>query len=267
MSIIDPRCVVVVPTYDEAETIDRFLDAGLTATRDLGADILVVDDSSPDGTGEKVRRHAGFGSRVHLLSRPDKEGLGAAYRAGFTWALHRGYDAIVQIDADGSHPVDRIAPMVAALADAELVIGSRYVPGGSTAGWSRRRRLLSWAANTYIRVVLGLGQRDATAGFRAWRASALVELGISRTESDGYCFQIESSWRAQRAGLRVTELPICFTERTAGSSKMTAAVAGEAVRRVPAWRLREILGTAGSRLGHARPLSHPLSHHGRHRAA
>ena len=242
MNTADVRCVVVVPTYQEAATIERFLDSGLAATHDLDADILVVDDSSPDGTAEKVRRHAGFGSRVHLLSRPDKDGLGAAYRAGFTWALDRGYDAIVQIDADGSHPVDRIAPMVAALEEYDLVIGSRYVPGGSTTGWSRRRRLLSWAANSYVRILLRLPQRDATAGFRAWRATALVDLRVVRTESDGYCFQIENTWRAQRVGLRVTELPIAFVERAAGASKMSGAVAVEAVRRVLVWRLREVLG-------------------------
>ncbi|MDQ4054754.1 MAG: polyprenol monophosphomannose synthase [Actinomycetota bacterium] len=255
MNIADARCVVVVPTYDEAATIEDFLDAGLAATRDLDADILVVDDSSPDGTGEKVRRHAEFGSRVHLLSRPDKDGLGAAYRAGFAWALERGYDAVVQIDADGSHPADRIAPMVAALAAHDLVIGSRYVPGGATVGWSRHRRLLSWAANAYARILLGLPQRDATAGFRAWRATALVDLCVVESESDGYCFQIENSWRAQRVGLRVIELPIAFTERTGGASKMTGAVAVEALRRVLLWRLREVFGSVGDRLSASHALS------------
>jgi dolichol-phosphate mannosyltransferase len=275
MNTSEARCVVVVPTYDEGATIERFLDSGLEATRDLDADILVVDDSSPDGTGEKVRRHADFGSRVHLLTRPKKDGLGAAYRAGIAWALERGYDAIVQIDADGSHPVNRIAPMVAALGEYDLVIGSRYVPGGATAGWSRRRRLLSWAANSFARILLGLRQRDATAGFRAWRATALVDICVVESESDGYCFQIENSWRAQRVGLRVIELPIAFAERAGGASKMTGAVAVEALRRVLLWRLREVVGI-GHRLSRSQVAgpAHPTrsagrqpSGHGAHYAA
>ncbi len=235
-----PRCLVVVPTYNEAETIERFLEEVLAATTDLGARVLVVDDSSPDGTGALVRKHPAFGSRVHLLSRASKDGLGAAYRAGFGWALAHGYDTVVQVDADGSHPVDRIPAMVVALDEHDLIIGSRYVAGGRTENWSARRRLLSSSANRYVRTVLGLRTHDATAGFRAWRASSLSDFGVLTTDSSGYCFQIECTWRAERGGARVVELPITFTERRAGASKMTGTVALEALVRVVQWRVREI---------------------------
>ena len=236
------RCLVVVPTYNEAESIGVFLHELLMATTDLDADVLVVDDSSPDGTGLLVRRHPAYGRRLHLLSRTAKEGLGVAYRAGFGWALAHGYDAIVQVDADGSHPVDRIPTMLAALDRHELVIGSRYVTGGRTASWAAGRRLLSSSANHYVRIVLGLRTHDATAGFRAWRSAALVDLGILATASNGYCFQIECTWHAERAGARILELPITFTERRAGASKMSGRVAVEALLRVLQWRARELAG-------------------------
>lgn len=238
------RCLVVVPTYDEAQTIERFLDDVLAATAGLGAQVLVVDDDSPDGTGGLVRAHPAFGDRVHLLGRPVKDGLGSAYRAGFGWALDHGYDVVVQVDADGSHPVDRIPALVAALGDHDLAIGSRYVAGGRTDGWTTGRRLLSRSANTYVRAVLGLHIHDATAGFRAWRAGTLRDLEVLHTESDGYCFQIECSWRADRSGIRVAELPITFVERRAGASKMTGAVAAEALGRVLQWRWQEATGRA-----------------------
>ncbi|MFA6577117.1 MAG: polyprenol monophosphomannose synthase [Nocardioides sp.] len=240
------RCLVVVPTYNEAETIELFLGDVLVATADLDARVLVVDDSSPDGTGALVRKHPAFGSRVHLLSRASKDGLGAAYRAGFGWALANGYNTVVQVDADGSHPVERIPAMVAALDRHELVIGSRYVTGGRTENWSARRRLLSSGANRYVRTVLGLRTHDATAGFRAWRASSLIDFGVLATESSGYCFQIECTWRAERGGARVLELPITFTERRAGASKMTGTVAVEALLRVVQWRVRELVDRSHS---------------------
>lgn len=236
----DSRCLVVVPTYNEAETIELFLADVLAVTAKMDVRVLVVDDSSPDGTAALVRNHPSFGSRVHLLSRASKDGLGAAYRAGFGWALANGYDTVVQVDADGSHPVDRIPAMVAALDRHELVIGSRYITGGRTENWPAQRRLLSSGANIYVRTVLGLESHDATAGFRAWRASSLVDFGLLTTDSGGYCFQIECTWRAERGGARVLELPITFTERRAGASKMTRNVAVEAVLRVVQWRAREL---------------------------
>ena len=253
MPTTPPRCLVVVPTYDESETIETFLDEVLTETRSLDASVLVVDDSSPDGTGDLVRAHDAYGDRVQLLSRAAKDGLGAAYRAGFAWAVEKGYDVVVQVDADGSHPVDRIPAMVAALVDHDLVIGSRYVDGGSTAHWPISRRALSLGANLYVRLVLGLRTHDATAGFRAWRSSTLVDLGVLATESSGYCFQIESSWRAERAGARVLEVPITFTERRAGASKMSGDVAFEALTRVAGWRARELAHGLATAVGVRRP--------------
>ncbi len=254
-----PRTLVVVPTYNEAQTIGPTISAVLHHTSTLGADVLVVDDDSPDGTGALVAAHPQYGRAVHLLSRPGKLGLGDAYRAGFAWALAQGYAVIVQMDADGSHPSHRIPTMVAALAEADVVIGSRYVQGGETSGWSRRRRLLSRAANSYVRRTLRLSQTDATSGFRAWRASAIQRSRIEFSHSDGFSFQIESTWRADRAGLRVLELPIAFAERSSGASKMTWGIASEAFRRVLVWRLSELAwtksrGGAAIRLAPPRPI-------------
>jgi dolichol-phosphate mannosyltransferase len=248
-----PRCLVVVPTYDEADTIERFLDEVLAATRPLDASVLVVDDNSPDGTGDLVRAHDAHGDRVQLLTRATKDGLGSAYRAGFAWAVEHGYDVVVQVDADGSHPVDRIPAMVAGLAQHDLVIGSRYVDGGASVHWPLSRRALSMGANLYVRLTLGLRTHDATAGFRAWRSSTLVDLSVLTTESSGYCFQIESSWRAERAGARVLEVPITFTERRAGVSKMSGDVAFEALTRVAIWRCRELAHRLATAAGVRRP--------------
>jgi len=240
------RSVIVVPTYNEADSVGPMLDR-LTA---LGAgraaselpDVLVVDDSSPDGTGDLVRRHPAYGSRVRLLTRASKDGLGAAYRAGFRAAVDAGYDAIVQMDADGSHPVDAVLPMLDRLAGHDLVIGSRYVPGGATQNWPWQREVVSRAANTYARAVLRLKTHDATAGFRAWRASALLAAGVLDTHSNGYGFQVENTWHAERLGLRICEYPITFVERTAGASKMTGDVAKEAARLILRWRWDELAG-------------------------
>ena len=249
------RCVVVVPTYNEAATISRLLDELLDVTAgwpgDGRLDVLVVDDSSPDGTGALVKAHREFGSRVRLLSRRGKEGLGAAYRAGFAAALEAGYDAVVQMDADGSHPVTAVPAMLDLLATHDVVIGSRYVPGGATSDWPASRRALSWAANTYARRVLRLRTRDVTAGFRAWRADALARARVQETSSDGYGFQVENTWRAERASLRITEHPITFTDRTAGTSKMSAAVAREALVRVLQWRVGELLQARTGALANA----------------
>ncbi|MBO0728785.1 MAG: polyprenol monophosphomannose synthase [Acidimicrobiaceae bacterium] len=225
------RCAIVVPTYNEAATIGPLLDE-LRAVRSTvpGADIdvMIVDDSSPDGTGDLVRARPGFGDWLRLLTRTSKDGLGAAYRAGFAAVVADGYQAVVQMDADGSHPADAIPAMLALLRTHDLVVGSRYVPGGATRNWPKRRRALSWAANLYARRLLGLRTRDATSGFRAWRAAALATAGALHTTADGYGFQVENTWRAERKGLRVAEHPITFTERTAGRSKMSAQVPYEA---------------------------------------
>lgn len=229
--------LVVIPTYDEAENIAEVLDRVLAAAP--GADVLVVDDNSPDGTADLVAAHPEFRHRVHLLVRPGKAGLGAAYRAGFAWALQRGYAAVVQMDADLSHPPERVPALVAALDGYDVAVGSRYVRGGGVRNWTLSRRLISRLGNVYVALVLGLPVRDATAGFKAFRAAALAEIGAVSSHSNGYCFQIENTWQAVRHGLRVTEVPITFTDRTRGQSKMSGAIVLEAVLRVLVWRFRD----------------------------
>ncbi len=237
------RAVIVVPTYNESASVSALLDAltaGVVSPDGTPVDVLVVDDSSPDGTGRVVQGHPGFGVRVRLLTRTTKDGLGAAYRAGIADAVDAGYDVVLQMDADGSHPARDVPAMLAGLAHADVVIGSRYVAGGSTQGWAPPRRALSWAANRYARGVLGLRTRDATSGFRAWRVTALIRAGVLQTVSNGYGFQVENTWRAERAGLRVAEHPITFVDRTTGASKMSTAVALEAARGVLQWRISEL---------------------------
>ena len=231
--------LVVVPTYDEAANVGPVLSALVAAVPD--AHVLVVDDNSPDGTADLVAARADHGERVFLLRRPGKAGLGAAYRAGFAWALNRSYDAVVQMDADLSHPPDRVRALVEALADADVAIGSRYVRGGSVRDWSVSRRVVSWLGNVYVRLVLALPVRDATAGFKAFRSDALREIGVLTSHSNGYCFQIENTWQAVRHGLRVVEVPITFTDRAAGTSKMSGRIVLEAVVRVLGWRYDEVV--------------------------
>ncbi|GAB3669029.1 polyprenol monophosphomannose synthase [Nocardioides korecus] len=247
------RCVIVCPTYDEVDTIGNLLDhigavrADVARSQGHDLNVLVVDDASPDGTQDVVRAHVGFRDDapsdrgwVHLLARTGKDGLGAAYRAGFAQALAEGYDAVVQLDADGSHPVETVPALLALLATHDVAIGSRYVPGGHTVNWPARRRLISWAANTYARTVLGLRTRDTTAGMRAWTAAAVRRAGVTQTTSSGYGFQVENTWSTERRGLRVAEHPITFTERTAGASKMTASIAHEAAMLVLTWKAQEL---------------------------
>ena len=234
----EPSTLVVIPTYDEAGGIEIMLDAVLQAAPT--AHVLVVDDDSPDGTASLVAAHPAFGRRISLLSRPDKDGLGAAYRAGFAWALAREYEVIVQMDADLSHPPAKIPELVAALGSADIAIGSRYVPGGAVSNWSAGRRLISWAGNTYVRSVLGLRVHDATAGFRAFRRDSLLRLDVLASRSNGYSFQIENTWRASRAGLVTTEVPITFTDRTTGQSKMSAGIVREALALALVWRWDQV---------------------------
>lgn len=235
--------VVVIPTYDEAESIELVVD-GVIASVD--SDILVVDDNSPDGTAGIVRAHPDFGGRVHVLPRPGKGGLGAAYRAGFKWAIDQGYAVIVQMDADMSHSPTAVGALLARCRDggqggeADLVIGSRYVRGGSTVNWPWRRQLISRGGNVYVALVLAVPVRDATAGFRAYNVQSLFALGVLDSTSNGYCFQIENTWRACRAGMRVEEVPITFTERASGESKMSKDIVREAVVLVLVWRLTEL---------------------------
>lgn len=253
-TVIDARrAVVVIPTYDEAGNVTTVLDRVRAAAPFV--DILVVDDSSPDGTADLVRSHSGFladddgrygaPGHVFLLSRTAKDGLGAAYRAGFTWALEHDYGAIIQMDADLSHPTERIPALLHALDGADVAVGSRYVRGGRVPDWSPGRRLISWAGNRYVRLVLGLPVHDTTAGFKAFRRDALERVGAVESLSNGYCFQVENTWRAVRLGLRVTEIPITFTDRTVGRSKMSGSIVAEALTRVLVWRWNEVLHGTG----------------------
>jgi dolichol-phosphate mannosyltransferase len=239
--------LVIIPTYNERDTLGPVI----ARVRDAvpSADILVVDDNSPDGTGEVADRIAGSDRCVHVLHRNGKAGLGAAYIAGFRWALARDYDAMVEMDADGSHQPEELPRVLAALEDADLVIGSRYTPGGHTENWAKSRETLSRGANTYARLMLGIGVRDATGGFRAYRATTLRKIDLNEVVSQGYCFQIDLALRAVRAGLTVTEVPITFVERAAGTSKMNKAIVREALLRVTAWGIERRIASLRSRLG------------------
>ena len=229
------RTLVVIPTYNEAESIAGLVEQVLAARQDI--DALVVDDGSPDGTADIVRKAMAGEARLHLLERTAKEGLGAAYRAGFRWGLARDYDALVEMDADFSHPPERLPALIDALDSADVSIGSRYVPGGRTVGWSPVRKTISKLGNTYVRAVIGLPVRDATAGYRGFRHEVLRALAVESTESNGYCFQIEMAHRAWQEGFRIVEVPITFTERVAGSSKMHRRIVLEALVRVTGWAL------------------------------
>jgi dolichol-phosphate mannosyltransferase len=201
----------------------------------------VIDDGSPDGTGEIADRMAAVDDQVHVLQRTAKRGLGAAYVAGFRWALERGYGTVVEMDADGSHQPEELTRLLAALDHADLVLGSRYIPGGRVENWPRRREALSRGGNAYTRLLLGIELRDATGGYRAMRADALRSLDLDDVASQGYCFQVDLAWRAVRAGLRVVEVPITFVEREEGSSKMSGAIVREALWRVTQWGIRHRL--------------------------
>lgn len=229
------RPLVVIPTYDEASTLAEVAHGALRADDRL--ELLVVDDDSPDGTGRIADQLAAGSDRVHVLHRPGKAGLGAAYRAGFGWGMERGYDAFAEMDADGSHDPADLARLLRALAGADLVIGSRYVPGGGVVAWPWQRRLLSRAGNRYARAATGLQVADATAGLRAFRRPVLEAIDVASLRSDGYAFQLETALRTWQAGFRIVEIPITFTEREAGASKMSRAVVAEAVWSVTGWGL------------------------------
>ncbi len=236
--------IALVPTYNERENLPLILARIRAALPE--ADVLVLDDSSPDGTGAVADGLAAADPHVQVLHRPGKLGLGAAYLEGFGWALDRGYDVLVEIDADGSHPPERLPAMLAELASHDLVIGSRWIPGGSVVNWPAYRKALSVGGNLYTKILLGMPVSDATAGFRAYRASALREMGLADVASQGYCFQVDLTRRAVRAGLRVAEVPITFVEREVGDSKMSGDIMRESLLRITVWgaqhRLGQVLG-------------------------
>lgn len=227
------RVAVIIPTYNERGNLEPIAARLRTAVPD--ADLLVVDDNSPDGTGEIADKLAAGDPHVHVLHRPGKAGLGAAYIAGFGWAMERGYGVLIEFDADGSHQPEQLPSLISALDQADLVIGSRWVRGGTVQNWPKSREILSRGANIYARLMLGIKVRDATAGFRAYRASALKAIGVAGVQSQGYCFQIDLVLRVIRAGLTVTEVPITFVDRTEGTSKMSRAIVAEALWRVTQW--------------------------------
>jgi dolichol-phosphate mannosyltransferase len=231
------RVVMVVPTYNEADNLGWIIGRLRTAQPDVH--VLVVDDSSPDGTGKLAEELAAADDAVRVVHRTEKGGLGAAYKHGFRVALDAGYDVIGEMDADGSHQPEQLHLLLDALRDADLVIGSRWVSGGSVVNWPFRREILSRGGNLYVRVLLGVPVRDATAGFRLFRRSALEAIDLDSVQSTGYVFQTDMVVRCLRQGLRVREVPIEFIERVRGDSKMSGQVAAESLRRITRWGLRE----------------------------
>ena len=230
------QVLVIIPTYDERENLEPIATRVHAAVPT--AHVLVVDDNSPDGTGAIADRLAAADERVHVLHRTDKAGLGAAYIAGFGWAREHGYDVCVEMDADGSHSPEQLPRLLAALEHADVVLGSRWVPGGEVVNWPRSREVLSRGGNAYTRIMLGLPLRDATGGYRAYRRAVLDALPLHQVASQGYCFQVDLAWQAWRAGHEVVEVPITFVERERGESKMSRSIVAEALWRVTWWGLR-----------------------------
>jgi dolichol-phosphate mannosyltransferase len=227
------RVLVVIPTYDEAENVGPIVGRVRAAVPE--AHVLVVDDGSPDGTGDLADALAAEDDHVAVLHRTEKAGLGAAYIAGFRQALADGFDVAVEMDADGSHAPEELPRLLSALRTADLVIGSRWVPGGETRNWPVSRQVISRGGNLYARTLLRFPVRDATAGFRAFRRPVLETLKLDEVASQGYCFQIDLAWKTWRDGYTVVEVPITFAEREVGQSKMNRAIVTEALWRVAGW--------------------------------
>jgi dolichol-phosphate mannosyltransferase len=234
------RVAVLIPTYNERDNLPGIV-ARVRASVPT-ADVFVLDDNSPDGTGAVADELAAADRQVRVLHRAGKEGLGQAYLAGFALALEQGYDAAVEMDADGSHLPEQLPSLLAALDDADLVIGARWVRGGEVRNWPLRRKVLSVGANIYTKVLLGMHVNDATAGYRVYRASALRAMCLDGVESQGYCFQIDLTLRAVRGGLRVVEVPITFVEREVGVSKMGKDIVREALTSVTRWGVEHRVG-------------------------
>lgn len=235
--------LVIIPTYNESENIRQIA----TAVRDRGYDLLIVDDGSPDGTGDIADELSSVDPKVHVLHRTVKAGLGPAYAAGFAKALEIGAEIICEMDADFSHDPSDLPRLVAAVENgADLSIGSRYVEGGGVDGWPWHRQFISKGGNLYARTMLGIKTKDATAGFRAFRDTTIRKLDPSSCQASGYGFQIEMAWRAEAAGLDVVEVPITFKDRTRGTSKMNRSIAAEAMALVTKWGFRRLLGRSST---------------------
>ena len=231
-----PATLVVIPTYDERAALPGTLERLRRAVP--AAHVLVVDDASPDGTGEWAQEVSRTDPAVHVLHRPGKQGLGPAYLAGFAWGLEQGYEQLVEMDADASHRPEQLPSLLEGVRrGADLAIGSRWVPGGAVHDWPAHRRLLSRGANLYVRALMGLGVADATAGFRVFRAELLERLMDGEIASQGYCFQVDMTRRARDLGAVIAEVPIDFDERTEGASKMSSSIVREALVRVTLWGL------------------------------
>lgn len=242
------RTLVVMPTYNELESLPRTVGRLLEACPDV--DILITDDNSPDGTGDLADRLAAEDPRINVLHRAGKGGLGAAYRAGFAWALERGYDLIVEMDADGSHPPETLPLMLRAARDgADLVIGSRWVHGGGVVNWPLSRQAISRCGSAVSRLFLGVAVRDVTAGFRVYQAHVLRALDLANVDSVGYGFQVDMTFRTARAGFRIVEVPITFAERELGVSKMSGSIVKEAGISVVRWGLTARWQTLRTKLG------------------
>lgn len=241
------RALVIIPTYNEAENIKPIVSRVRSAVP--AADILVADDNSPDGTGKIAEELSVEDGQVHVLHRKGKEGLGAAYLAGFRWGIEHGYGVLVEMDADGSHQPEELPRLLTALKGADLVLGSRWVPGGRIVNWPKSREFISRGGSLYSRVLLDVPIRDVTGGYRAFRKETLEGLGLDDVASAGYCFQVDLARRAVGAGFHVVEVPITFVERERGDSKMSKDILVEALWRVTAWGV----GARASRLLGKRP--------------
>ena len=239
------RCVMVIPTYNESENIEWIV--GRLRAAQPGVDILIVDDNSPDGTGDLADKLAEADEAVSVVHRTEKAGLGAAYLNGFDVALGAGYDVIGEMDADGSHQPEQLQRLLDALRSADLVIGSRYVPGGTVVNWPLQRLLLSRGGNLYVRLLLGLEVKDATAGFRVFRRATLEAIDLPDVKSAGYVFQTDLAFRTVSRGMRVVEVPIEFIERMRGDSKMSGSVAGESLKMITRWGISERIALARRR--------------------
>ena len=239
--------LVIIPTYNERDNLEQIV--GRVRASIPEADVLVVDDSSPDGTGDIADALAAADTRLHVLHRVVKDGLGAAYLQGFNWGLARGYDRVVQLDADGSHLPEQLPRLLAAADSADVVLGSRWVPGGEVRNWAWHRRALSRGGSAYSRALLGLTERDVTGGYRVYSSAALERMQLPAVHSRGYCFQIDMLRHAVHAGLTVVEVPITFVERSRGVSKMSGVIVLEAMARVTMWGLGTRLGLSRGRPG------------------
>ncbi len=230
------RVLTIIPTYNEIESLPITL--GRLRESNPEVDVLVVDDGSPDGTGAWADERSAADAKVHVLHRAEKNGLGGAYLAGFAWGLERGFDVLVEMDADGSHQPEQLPRLLDAVHGADLVIGSRRVPGGKMVNWPAHRKLISMCGSLYPRIMLGLDLTDITAGYRAYRAQVLREMDLGAVQSKGYGFQVDMTFRTARLGKRIVEVPITFVEREFGESKMSGNIITEAVTNVTKWGLQ-----------------------------